>query len=70
MADDTPVVLIGVDFEKRGIGAVGLYESAERARQAVNLGEVPSGLTYSVMTPAMNGCVVPHVWSGTCPEKG
>lgn len=47
-----PVVLIGQDVQSK-IGAIGLYESIEAAKDAVQNGDVPSALFYSVHTPAI-----------------
>ena len=48
-----PAILVGIN----GIGnvaVVGMYETADRAEQAVNTGEVPHEFNYSVLTPEMN----------------
>lgn len=49
-----PVVLLGVSRDDSDVKAIGLYETSEKAAEAVQLGLVPKGYFYSVITPAMN----------------
>ncbi len=50
-----PVILIGMSTVGGGLVSVGLFETIEKAQEAVQTGEVvQQHCFYSVITPAMN----------------
>jgi hypothetical protein len=51
MPDAPPVVLVGID--EHGLGVVGLFAMADEAAKAVQSGKLPTGYTYSVVTPKL-----------------
>lgn len=52
-----PVILIGLDSGK--LALVGLYASLKDVQDAIGLGDAPTGLNYSVMTPKIGSFVQP-----------
>lgn len=61
---ETPVVLLGT--KDGAVAVVGLYETAELAREHVHLGKAPGGVNYTIITPAMNSC---HLSFGMIEER-
>lgn len=59
MSDETPIILIGTDREDGAICVIGLYETEEKARQAVQGGGLPAAF-YSLVTPKMNTYMEPR----------
>ncbi len=49
-----PVILLGMSTVGGGLAALGLFETIEKAQEAVQSGEVPKHCFFSIITPAMN----------------